>query len=55
MIFQNPKKNFKISYFHSKVIAILNIYGFSRILGHLLTKYMGKTHTEFTVELWEIF
>ena len=41
MIFLNPKKIQNII-FHSKVIAIWNIYGFSRILGHLLIKCMGK-------------
>ena len=50
MIFQNPKK-FQNIIFHSKVIANLNIYRFSQILGHLLIKCMGKTHIEFTVEL----
>ena len=55
MIFQNLKK-FQNIIFHSKLIAIRNIYGFSHILGHLMyNKMYGKTHIEFTVELCERF
>ena len=51
MIFQNPKK-FSKYHFSFKSYSNMRCLWIS---GHLLTKCMGKTDIEFTVELCERF